>query len=225
MRSRPRFTTASVLELFTSEINSRGGTVTDSFHDTQRLFARSVLDQLADLVRRGDRFHGGVALRASETELWLHPYLFRVVCRNGAIIAQTLQTRHFDISDDDEAVHSIREAVQACCAEEVFTDAVHHMRTAAESQVDLALSLLPLLSRSAIPAREQGKLLFDIVNRFHADGDQSRFGLVNAVTSVARDTRDPELRWNLEEVGGNIAVLRMPDVLRELTEASATPIA
>jgi hypothetical protein len=30
---------------------------------------------------------------------------------------------------------------------------------------------------------------------------------MNAVTSVARDTRDPELRWRLEEFGGGIPAL------------------
>ena len=33
---------------------------------------------------------------------------------------------------------------------------------------------------------------------------------MNAVTSVARDTRDPELRWRLEEFGGGIPVA-MPE--------------
>jgi len=28
---------------------------------------------------------------------------------------------------------------------------------------------------------------------------------MNSVTSLARDTRDPDLRWNLEEFGGEIA--------------------
>jgi hypothetical protein len=35
-------------------------------------------------------------------------------------------------------------------------------------------------------------------------GDRSPFGLANAVTAVARDTRDPDLRWNLEEFGGAV---------------------
>jgi len=34
---------------------------------------------------------------------------------------------------------------------------------------------------------------------------------MNAVTSVARDTRDPELRWRLEELGGGIPAMLVPD--------------
>jgi hypothetical protein len=36
------------------------------------------------------------------------------------------------------------------------------------------------------------------------------FGLVNAVTSVARDQKDPQVRWRLEELGGGILAMRFP---------------
>jgi hypothetical protein len=50
----------------------------------------------------------------------------------------------------------------------------------------------------------------DILRRYEQGQDRSRFGLMNAVTSAARDTRDPELRWGLEELGGGIPALRPP---------------
>jgi hypothetical protein len=37
-------------------------------------------------------------------------------------------------------------------------------------------------------------------------GDTTLFGLANAVTATARETRDPELKWDLEEFGGGIAI-------------------
>jgi len=43
-----------------------------------------------------------------------------------------------------------------------------------------------------------------ILKRLSESQDQSRFGLMNAVTSIARDTPDPELKWDLEVVGGAI---------------------
>jgi hypothetical protein len=46
----------------------------------------------------------------------------------------------------------------------------------------------------------------EIMGRFFGDEDRTRFGLMNAVTSVARDTSDPETRWNLEELGGAVAI-------------------
>ena len=37
-----------------------------------------------------------------------------------------------------------------------------------------------------------------------------RYGLMNAITSVARDTDDRELRWNLEKLGGDVIFARVP---------------
>ena len=67
---------------------------------------------------------------------------------------------------------------------------------------------MPLLSR--LPANVGGDLLTKIMDEFLREGDQSRFGLANAVTAVARDTSDPDMRWNLEEFGGGIAISAGP---------------
>jgi hypothetical protein len=52
--------------------------------------------------------------------------------------------------------------------------------------------------------------LRQIASRFFEDPARSQFALANAVTSVARDTRDPELRWRLEEFGGGLLTARTP---------------
>lgn len=204
-------TTARILAVFAAEVATHHGDVSDAFDDGQRLFARSVLPRI-EVLARGDWVQGGVALRANEQDVWLHPYLFRLVCRNGAIIAHTLATRHLcdlHLRQTEEATRFLREAVESCCAEHVFMGSVHQMRSARETQADLAVTLMPLFSRLST----QRKILSDIMARFFRHGDQSRFGLINAVTSVARDAHDPELRWDLEEVGGAIAIGRMPGPL------------
>lgn len=203
-------TTSHIQTLFAEEVQAAGGTVTEAFDDGLRLFARSVLPRVTD-VRPGDRVQGGVALRSAQGEVWVHPYVFRQVCRNGAIVAHAVQTRHLADLDSlpaGEADEAVREAVRACCVEEAFTTAAGEMRSAAGAEIDLVLNLLPFLSRLAGPGRED--ILGDVLERFFRDGDRSRFGLMNAVTSLARDTRDPELRWRLEEFGGGVPVLRAP---------------
>lgn len=197
-------TTAEILAAFTDEIAAHGGTVTDTFHDGTRLFTRSVLPRLEE-VRPRDRLQGGVALKATEGVVCLHPYVFRLVCRNGAIMAQAVQTRRLNDlhrSDPEHAEFLLREAVRACCAEDVFTESARQIRSAAETEVDFVLNLLPMLSR--FPAQVAGQLMTEILGRFFGEGDRSRFGLMNAVTSLARDTADPGLRWDLEELGGGV---------------------
>jgi hypothetical protein len=203
-------TTARILEAFEEEIASRGGNVTDTFHDGRRLFTRSVFDRVLE-VRPGDRLQGGVALKATKVEICLYPYAFRQVCRNGAIMAHTISSRVIRDLPDQETetvLERVREGVAACCEPDVFPGVVRQMRTASEGHVDLALNLLPFLSRLSGSAGAQ--LVASLMDRFFRDGDQSHFGLGNAITAVARDTEDPELRWNLEEFGGGILIGAAP---------------
>ena len=46
--------------------------------------------------------------------------------------------------------------------------------------------------------------------QFMREKDRSPIGLMNAVTSLARDTRDPDLRWRLEEFGGGVLARLAP---------------
>jgi hypothetical protein len=202
----PALTTGAVLDEFTAAVGDRGGTVSGVFDDGTRLLARSVLPA-TDTVRRTDAFQGGVAIRATENDVWLYPFLFRQVCTNGAVIAHTLDARHIpDLHDldPDEAAELVREGVTACCAPEVFHTNMNHVRTAAEQQADLALMLMPMLGR--FPEAANAHVLQQIMRTFFDDRDQTRFGLMNAVTATAREASDPAVRWRLEEMGGELAV-------------------
>jgi len=198
-------TTREIEEIFAEEIAAAGGSVSNTFDDGNRLFMRAILAAECEVKAR-DHVQGGVAIRATERDIWVHPYVFRQVCQNGAIIAHATETRHLERaefeSDPEEAfIAALREAVQACCAQEAFETAADLMRSSVESEVDIALMLMPMLSRLPALAAD---LLGSIMDRFFEGRDNSRFGLMNAVTSVARDTRDPELRWQLEKIGGGI---------------------
>jgi hypothetical protein len=203
-------TTAEIKALFAEEIAAAGGVVSDTFDDGARLFTRSVLPGLRE-VAKGDRVQGGVALRATEAEVSVHPYVFRLVCKNGAIVAHAIQTRHLEGEDFvtvEEFAGGVRAAVRDCCSPEAFTANAEQMRSAREMQADLALNLLPYLSRMSRAVMPQ--IVRSIMERFTGELDRSRFALMNAVTSVARDTADPEIRWRLEELGGGICVGRTP---------------
>ncbi len=209
MRSVVHTSAAMIKAAFTEEIAVQQGSVIDTFEDGERLFLRSLLPQRVDEVRPKDQVQGGVALRSNGNDVFLHPYVFRVVCTNGAIMAQATQTRHLadlPLLAPEEALPMLREAVEACCEPEAFTTAVRDMRSAAARAVDFGLTVLPLLSR--LPAASRMQVMQEVLGRWSAAGDTSAFGLMNAVTALARDTRDPELRWDLEELGGAIAALR-----------------
>ncbi len=199
--------TSEIATIFAEQIVAQGGRVTDTFDDGARLFLRAVLPAEQEIKSR-DHVQGGVALRAIEDDVWVHPYVFRQVCTNGAIIARATQTRHIEQSDfsdafgQEELAGAIRDAVRDCCAPEAFETAADAMRSSVHSSVDIAVTMVSMLSR--IPERLRSEVLDSILHVFGQGADRSRFALMNAVTSVARDTRDPEARWRLEELGGAI---------------------
>jgi hypothetical protein len=45
-----------------------------------------------------------------------------------------------------------------------------------------------------------------VLSQYRKEGDRSRFGLAQAITAVARDVQDPELKWDLEKLGGAVAL-------------------
>jgi hypothetical protein len=67
---------------------------------------------------------------------------------------------------------------------------------------------------------EAGELYTQVMAELVRGGDRSHFGLMNALTAVGRDTQDPELRWRLEELGGAVAMKRMPTLPRPKASAS-----
>ena len=216
MSFQNELTTSEIGAIFTEEVAGAGGSVVNAIDDGNRLFMRAILRAEIE-VKSNDRLQGGVAIRATEGEIWVHPYVFRQVCQNGAIIAHAAESRHLESADysfdpDEAMVAALREAVQASCAQEAFSTAANEMRSAVHSEVDFALTLMPMLSR--LPAEFAPKMLNTILDRFVKGRDNSRFGLLNAVTSVARDTSDPEMRWQLEAIGGDL-----PSALNERKRA------
>ncbi len=200
-----------------------GGTVSDRFDDGRRLYLRAILP-MSDEVRPKDIVEGGIAVRTVGQEIDVCPYLFRQVCRNGAIIPQVAETRRIERVDVDapsytvEAVSDqLREAMRACSATEVFAHATRQVKSATSKEVPQDIFQLLLFSsfRRKIPAH----LIDEIMRTFLGAEDRSAFNLMNAVTSVARNQDDPEVRWQLEELGGGVPAMSFPHVRPDGSEA------
>ena len=189
------------------EVANAGGQTLNRLCDGRRLFLRSVLPFVRQ-VRTNDNVQGGVAVMVGDVDIRVHPFTYREVCRNGAIMAQIMDTRRvqrvefyapaFAIT---YVLSEVREAVRECSAPEVFSAVTDQLRTAAVTAADMAIHLLPMLAR--FPQHLEA-----VMAEYN---DDSVFDLMNAVTSVARDQPDPEVRWDLEELGGGIPAM-VPDV-------------
>ncbi len=203
-------TTAQIQTIFEEEVKSAGGKVTDAFDDGTLLFTRAVLPKNEKVARR-DRVDNGVALKAAWEDIWVHPYVFRRVCINGAIVAQAVATKHVMNTEHVSPIEmeiDLRESVRMCIQEQDFGGYIEKIKRARGLFPDPRLTLMPHLSR--LPADQASQILEDTHRRFAKGADESRYGLINAVTSLARDTRNPELRWSLETIGGALMVTTTP---------------
>ena len=111
------------------------------------------------------------------------------------------------------------EAIGQSSSSDAFQTAVDEMSIAARTEVDNVLELLPMMTQMF---GNRATELFGLVfGGFSAEGDQTRFGLMNAVTAIARDEPDLETRWRLEELGGVLAFVlpnpRPSDAYAKLT--------
>lgn len=195
----------------TDEITALGGSVSDLVSDQERLFMRVVLPASAE-IRVGDSVQAGVAVRAIPTQIDVYPYTLREVCTNGSIVANALAGRQIERIQATELgapsydatiiLAKLRDAVRDCASPETFDIATRHMRAMTQDAGSHALRVLHMLAR--MHTEDATPYLAMIFGRFAAREDQSAFGAMNAVTSIARDIRDPAIRWSLEQIGGSM---------------------
>lgn len=206
--------TSAVKEAFEQEVADAGGQVTDAFDDGCRLFLRSVFPGPME-VRPGDSTSRGVALRSRESQILVHPYFLRHVCRNGAIAGRALDTRRVDRYEyatcpgaEEAVLLEVRQAVRDCLDEKILAQAANRMRTMAETEADAALTLLPEILK--LEPDNASRVVDLVLGRYERQPERSLLGLMNAITSVARDTRDHDTRWRLEEAGGGMLARLVP---------------
>jgi hypothetical protein len=219
--------TQEISALFVDEVRAMG-CVDQVFDDGVRVFARAVHRRPVE-IRLRDAVRGGVALRVMGDLVDVHPFVFRQICTNGSIMAEALQSqriRRVEVPAASElvtaALDDVRAAIQACGDPAAFADAVDRMRGAAREPVSMMIAMRYMLNEAR---RWDASFLDEMWKRFEREEDRSAFGLVNAVTSIARDTPDPERRWRIEELGGTLLSLipadRREDDLADAIDAIA----
>jgi len=215
-------TTDRIRAIFAEEIDSCGGTVQKVDADGENLYCRATLP-VAEEIAIGDSVRAGAALRATPSVACIRPWLLRTLCINGIIVRQAMPEREVEMPlalPANVAEFTLREAIAAACSEEAFTRAVKMVRAARRRPAELVMT--PFRRHMPGDSDTRRRLLMEVMRRFEAEDDRSAFGLMNAVTSLARDTAEPETRWRLEELGGSIAAGRiepgpaLPDAIAKM---------
>lgn len=191
-----------------------------------RLYLKVTSEKLTYEVKKGDVVQAGIVLSNSEVGLGsvrVEPFLYRLVCLNGAIVADSA-IRKFHIG---------RAAAELEAAVEVFTDATRKADDHAfmlklqdvvkaafdEAQFDKLKGTI--VDGTTRKVKKPIETITQVVETYHLPetyqegllarliegGDLSQWGVANAITNLANDAESYEEATNLERVGGTIMVL------------------
>lgn len=192
-----------------------------------RMYLKCVTPRLRYEMAPGDIVQAGVAVTNSETgqgTLSVQPLLYRLVCRNGLIAADSsLRKTHVGraLGTDEEALTvfrddtlraddkafflKVRDVVQAAVTETTFR------QTAQKLQRTLNIPLVGNPART-VEVLAQRYTLNDaertgVLRHLIAQGDLSGYGLVNAVTHFSQEVDDYDRATEFECLGGKLIEL------------------
>lgn len=204
------------------------------------LYIKVINKKLKAEVGVGDVIQAGICISNSEVglgSLKVEPLLYRLVCRNGLIVKDYAQRRYHvgkQIESDDTAYEifaddtlqaddqafflKVRDTVKTAVDETKFQLSIEKFTAAKrESTGDDPIKTVELLAdKYILNQNERGSIL----RHFIMAGDNSRFGLINAVTRASQDIADYNRATDLERLGGEL--LALPPSKKELVPTSET---
>ena len=216
-------------------INEMKGSNIESCEVTPtHLYLKVVNRRLKAEVKVGDVVQAGFVVSNSEVglgSLRIEPLVFRLVCKNGLICKDLAQKkyhvgRQVNVSDDnayelysDETLAQddraffmkVQDVVRAAVDEARFALTVDKLRNATQIPLkhDPVKSVELLADKFQLTENERG----DILRQLFIGADNSRYGLINAVTAASKITKSYERATDLERIGGEILALPVPQNL------------
>lgn len=226
-------------------LERRGANVVSSAVTESRFYLKAEFPWMEAKIQTrkvGDTIRGGICLRNSDVgdgALDLSLFIIVLRCLNGAVAESILKRAHVgkrqgtDLDEaselfssetkqlDDRALFSkVRDLVEAATERVFFDRYVLKANGAADDVVPKGAKLDDVvevtLDRFGITPTLKEPVLHNLIE----GGDLSRWGLHNAITSVANEQQDYELSTELERVGGKIIDLTSAD-WNVLVESSA----
>lgn len=192
-----------------------------------RMYLKCVTSKFTYEMAPGDIVQAGIAISNSEVgqgTLSVQPLLFRLVCRNGLIVAdRALRKTHVgrSMAQEDEGVKvyqddtlqaddkafflKVRDVVQASVSDVTFRQAAAKMQRTMGIKLtgDPVQSVEVLAQRYTLNDTERSGVLRHLV----AGGDLSGYGLVNAVTHYSQEVEDYDRATEFEVLGGKLIEL------------------
>lgn len=196
-----------------------------------RMYLKVVNKKLKAEVTVGDVVQAGFVISNSEVgwgSLRVEPLVFRLVCKNGLICKDSAQKkyhvgRQVNISEDsayelyseatleqdDKAFFmKVQDVVRNAVDSTRFKMTVEKLRESKQIQLSYepVKSVEILADKFQLSENERG----DILRKLFMGGDNSRYGLINAVTAASKIAKSYDRATELERIGGEILELPIP---------------
>lgn len=192
-----------VTELFTQKVSQHGGHIIQTSISAEHVLIEATLT-VSDALLKGDYVQGGVALYYSPTLIAIHPYLFRLICESGLLIANTpedciiWQQGDAELNEKTLDTH-LETAVQCCTKKDTFLPTITSLKTALSQEVILLKEILSLPRLT-----EDNSLLDELLKHAIVEDEDTAFGLINTITATARDINMPQTCYQLQKLAGEI---------------------
>jgi hypothetical protein len=181
------------------------------------LYLKAIDRTLTAEIREEDIVCGGLILRNSEvgaSALRVEPFILRRVCSNGLILQhslkkihlgrQTLETDFVTWSDEtrkleDKALWSkVRDVIRATFDKQVFRSWVKRLRESVWIGIEEPIEAVNnIVKHLGLNEEQKSQLLMHF-------SEHTKYGLINAVTNLASETKNVEAQIRLEEFAGKI---------------------
>ena len=195
------------------------------------LYLKVVNRRVKAEVKVGDVVQAGFVVSNSEVglgSLRVEPLIFRLVCKNGLICKDLAQKKYHvgrqvntaddsayelysdaTLAQDDKAFFmKVQDIVRAAVDEARFMLTVNKLRESTQIPLkhDPVKAVELLADKFQLTENERG----DILRQLFMQGDNSRYGLVNAVTAASKIAKSYERATDLERIGGEVLALPIP---------------
>ena len=193
-----------------------------------RLYLKVVNKKLKAEVAVGDVVQAGFVISNSEVGLGsvrVEPLVFRLVCKNGLICKDFSQKKYHvgkQINSDDDSAYELYSDETLAQDDKAFFMKVQDIVRSAIDESRFALIVNKLRESTLIPLEHEPvkavELLADnfqltenergdILHQLFIAADNSRYGLINAVTAASKIAKSYDRATELERIGGEILAL------------------
>lgn len=211
----------------------KGAEIVSSDITDTHMYIKVINKKLKAEVDVNDIVQAGIVISNSEVglgSLKVEPLIYRLVCKNGLIVKDYAQKRYhvgkqveseesaYEIyrdetleADDKAFFMKIQDTVRCAVDEAKFMLSVDKLRqTKQESTGDDPIKTVEILAdKYVLNQNERGGIL----RHFIMAGDNSKFGLINAITRSSQDIEDYNRATELERLGGELLALPIKNQL------------